>query len=143
MRARQRPTKHGKIFRININRPAVNRAPAGDNAVTGNFAPFHAKFVAVMFDKHVDLFKTAFIQQYFDPLPRGQLALGVLRVDAALTAAQPSGVALGFQLFNDGELRHGGHLSESGSDRLASLLDSAAASSQMRICQFANHDFAN
>ncbi len=140
---RHRAAIDGEILAEEEDQTPVYGARAGNDAVARHMRFIHAEIDAIMFDIHVDLFKTAFIQQYFDPLPRGQLALGVLRVDAALTAAQPSGVALGFQLFNDGELRHGGHLSESGSDRLASLLDSAAASSQMRICQFANHDFAN
>jgi hypothetical protein len=40
-------------------------------------------------DKHVKFLEASFIQQERDALPGGQLALGVLRLDAFLTAAQP------------------------------------------------------
>jgi hypothetical protein len=42
-----------------------------------------------MGDEHVVFLEAAFIEQDIDPLPRGQLALGVLAVDALLPAAQP------------------------------------------------------
>ena len=78
MRTRQRPAEHGEIFRINIDGAPVHRAPAGDNAVTGYFALFHAELMAVMLDKHVDLFKTAGIQKQIYSFTGGQLATRVL-----------------------------------------------------------------
>jgi hypothetical protein len=44
-----------------------------------------------VFDEHVPFLERAFVQQQFEPLARGQLALGVLRVDALLPAAQARG----------------------------------------------------
>jgi hypothetical protein len=51
-------------------------------------------------DEHVELLETALVEQQLDALPRGQLAAGVLRLDALLAAAKPcAGAALlkGFQ----------------------------------------------
>ena len=42
-----------------------------------------------MFDEHVELLEGALVEQQRDAFARGQLALGVLRVDALLPAAQP------------------------------------------------------
>jgi hypothetical protein len=46
----------------------------------------HAEIGAVMLDIHVGFFKAAFVEQDRKPLARGQLALGVLRIDALLPA---------------------------------------------------------
>jgi hypothetical protein len=44
-----------------------------------------------MLDEHVEFLERAGIEQHVQPLARRQLALGMLRVDAALAAAQPRG----------------------------------------------------
>jgi len=59
-----------------------------------------------MFLEHVPLFEGAVIEQQFDALTRGELALGVLGVDALLAAAQRRAAALLFQLVDD--FMHGG-----------------------------------
>ena len=54
-----------------------------------------------MRDEHVEFLETVRIQQQFDPLARRQLALGVLRVDPALAAAQARGLPALVQLLQD------------------------------------------
>ena len=44
----------------------------------------HAEVDAVVLDVHVELLEAAFVEQDLEPLARGQLALGVLRVDPLL-----------------------------------------------------------
>ena len=46
-----------------------------------------------MLDEHVELFERVVIEEEFDALARGQLALGVLRGDALLAAAETSALA--------------------------------------------------
>jgi hypothetical protein len=48
----------------------------------------HAEVGAAVLDEHVPLFEAALVEQQFDALARGELALGVLGVDALLAAAQ-------------------------------------------------------
>ena len=48
----------------------------------------HAELGAVMLDEHVELLEGALVEQQFDALARGELALGMLRVDAPLAAAR-------------------------------------------------------
>ena len=54
-----------------------------------------------MLDEHVPFLEGIGIEQQFDALARGQLALGVLRVDAALAAAGARRRALLFELLQD------------------------------------------
>ena len=54
-----------------------------------------------MLDEHVPFLEGIGIEQQFDALARGQLALGVLGIDAALAAAGARGRALLFQLLED------------------------------------------
>ena len=42
-----------------------------------------------MLDEHVEFLERAFVEQDLEPLARGQPALGVLRVDPLLSAAEP------------------------------------------------------
>ena len=44
------------------------------------------KSVAAVLDEHVELLERALVEQQLDALARGQLALGVLRLDAPLAA---------------------------------------------------------
>jgi hypothetical protein len=61
----------------------------------------HPEIDAAMGDEHVVFLEAALVEQHVDPLPRGQLALGVLAVDALLPAAQPRFAAPLLQLFED------------------------------------------
>jgi hypothetical protein len=56
---------------------------AGDHAVAGHLLLGHAEVGAAVLDEHVPFLEGALVQQQLQPLARGELALGVLRVDAA------------------------------------------------------------
>ncbi len=58
-----------------------------------------------MLDVHIEFFKRAVVHQKLDALARGQLALGVLGVDAGLAAAETGVVAALLKLVDD--LFHG------------------------------------
>src|SRR5690606_36399174 len=73
MRFRHRTTQNSEILTEYIDQPPVNRAPAGDNAVTIRALLLHAKIGAAMGDKHIEFLKAALIEQELDPLTRGQL----------------------------------------------------------------------
>ena len=89
MRLAKRPPEHREILGENKDRPAVDRAPAGDHAVARNFRLRHAEIDAAMFDEHVEFLERAVIEQQFDALARRQLAARMLRLDPRLTAAKP------------------------------------------------------
>jgi len=52
-------------------------------------------------DKHVPLFKRAFVQQDINALARGESAFFVLRVDTSLATPQAGELALIVQLLKD------------------------------------------
>jgi hypothetical protein len=54
-----------------------------------------------MGDEHVVFLEAALVEQHLDPLPRGQLALGVLRLDAFLPATKARLAAAALQLCED------------------------------------------
>ena len=54
-----------------------------------------------MFDEHVELGEGALIQQQIETLPRRQLALGMLGVDAATTTTGPRFRAPPLELLKD------------------------------------------
>ena len=62
----------------------------------------HAEIDAVVLDVHVELLEAAFVEQHLEPLARGQLALGVLRIDALLAPAHPRGGAAAFEFCDVG-----------------------------------------
>ena len=95
----------------------------------------HAEIDAIMLDIHVELFKTILVQQHLDPLARGQLAFAMLGVDATLPPAHARALALGFKLFDNGELRHR-HISPV-STRTA-YSGSVPSFAIFRKCKFAN-----
>ncbi len=96
MAFRNGPAEHGEVLRIDIDQAAVDRAAAGDHAVARDGLFGHAEIDTVVLDIHVDFFERAFIQQHGQPLTRGQLALGVLRINALLPSASPGGGAATF-----------------------------------------------
>ena len=101
----QRAAEHGEVLGEDIDQPAVDRARAGDHAVAGDLLLLHAEVDAVVLDVHVIFFEAALIEQHLEPLARGELALGVLRVDPLLAAAEPRLRSLRLKLF-DGRRRH-------------------------------------
>ena len=99
---RQRSAEHGEVFRKYVHHPAIDRAPAGHDPVAGDLVVLHPELGAAVFNKHVELFEAAFVQQQLDPLPRRELALGVLVGTALFPAPVDGGGAFGFETFEDG-----------------------------------------
>jgi hypothetical protein len=84
----QRAAEHGEILGEDIDLAAVDRAPAGDDAVACHLLLGHAEIDGAVGDIHVVFFKRAFVEQHLDALACRQLALGMLGVDALLPAAK-------------------------------------------------------
>ena len=101
MRFAQRTTKHCEVLAIHKDQAPVNHAVARDHAVARNLLVLHAEVHTAVLDKHVPLFKTAFVQQHLQALTRGEFAFFVLRVDALLPTAYTRQLTLGFQLFKN------------------------------------------
>jgi hypothetical protein len=97
----QRAAEHGEILGEDIDLAAVDRAPAGNDAVAGHLLFGHAEIDGAVGDVHVVFFKRAFIEQHLDALARRQLALGMLGVDTLLPAAKPRLGAARFHGFDD------------------------------------------
>ncbi len=97
----QRAAEDGEILRKDEHQPAVDRARPGDDAVAGDLLVLHAEIDAIVLDVHVELLERAFVEQHGEPFARGELALGVLRVDAFLPAAHACGGALGLEPVDD------------------------------------------
>src|SRR6185312_10337659 len=85
----QAAAEDGKILAEHIGHAAVDGAPAGDHAIAGDDGFGHAELDRPVGDEHVVFLERARIEQHFEPLARGELALAVLRVDAAPAATQP------------------------------------------------------
>ena len=95
--SRERAAEHGEILAEHEDQPAVDRAVAGDDAVARDLLLVHAEIVAAVLDEHVPFLEGAGVEQQLDPLARGQLALGVLGLDAPRAAAGAGRRALFFQ----------------------------------------------
>ncbi len=101
MRLAERAAEHGEILGEDIDRAAVDGAPAGHHAVARNLGRLHAEIVAAMLDEHVELLERIVVEQEFDALARGELALGVLGRDALLAAAEAGAFAAGVEAGED------------------------------------------
>src|SRR5690242_21409907 len=99
MHARQRAAEHGEVLAEDVDQPAVDRAMAGHHAVARDLLVLHAEVDRTMLDEHVVFLERAGIEQRVDALARRQLALGVLRLDAARTAALARRRATTLKLF--------------------------------------------
>jgi len=97
----QGAAKDGEVLAEDEHQAAVDHAVTGDHAVAGDALFGHAEVAAAVFDEHVPLFEAAFVEQHLDALARGELAFGVLGVDALLPTAEAGGSALAFQLVED------------------------------------------
>ena len=97
----QRAAEHGEILAEDIDHAAIDRAPAGDDAIAGDLGAVHAEIGAAVGDEHVVFLERAFVEQDVEALARGQLALGMLRVDARLPAAHARFLAAAFQFFQN------------------------------------------
>ena len=101
MRLAKRAPEDGEILGEDEHRAAVDRAPAGHHPVAWNLGLLHAEIVAAVLDEHVEFLERVVIEQEFDALARGELALGVLRRDALLAAAEAGAVAAGVEAGED------------------------------------------
>ena len=71
-----------KVLRpLTVPQPVTTPSP-------GHLGLLHAEFGRAVFDEHVELLERALVEQQLDALARGQLAAGVLRLDALLAAAE-------------------------------------------------------
>ena len=98
---RQRAAEHGEVLGEHEHGAAVDRAPAGDDAVAGDLLLLHAEVDGAVLDEHVELLERALVEQELDALAGGELAALVLRLDARRAAAQPGLLAALFQLVED------------------------------------------
>ena len=78
----------GEILGKDVDQAASDGAAAGDYPVSVRMGFFHSKVGAAVLDKHVVLFKTTRVQQEFQALTGGFLALGVLGLDALFSSSQ-------------------------------------------------------
>src|SRR5262245_26661617 len=88
MRFRQRTAEYGEILGKEKHRAPVDGAPAGDDAVAGNFRLLHSEFVRPVLNEHVELFERSLVEQQLNALAGGQLAALVLSLDARLAPAK-------------------------------------------------------
>src|SRR6202011_4047476 len=83
----QRAAEHREILGEGEDGAAVDGAPAGDDAVAGNFGLFHAELGRPVLDEHVDLLERVPVHQELHALTRGELAALVLGLDTGSAAA--------------------------------------------------------
>ena len=103
----ERAAEHGEVLGEDIDDAAVDRAPAGDDAVAGDLVVLvHAEIDAAMLHEHVEFLERAVVEEKFDAFARGELAALVLGVDALLTAAEPGAFAALVEDFEN--VFHGG-----------------------------------
>ena len=93
-----------KVLAEYVDEAAVDRAGAGDDAVARNLLFLHPEIDAVMLDIGIELLERTLVEQNIEPFARGELALGMLRVDTLLPAPEGSG---GAATFHFGDI--GGH----------------------------------
>ena len=109
VRLRERAAEDREVLREDEDRAAVDRAVAGDDAVAGHRLAGHVEVGAAVLDEHVPLLEAALVEQQLDALAGGELALGVVGVDALAPAAEAGGGALLLELLQN--LLHAGIVS--------------------------------
>src|SRR3546814_3407273 len=87
MGLREGAAEDREVLAEHEDQAAVDGAVAGHHAVAGDLLLLHAEVEAAVLDIHVPLLEGALVEQDLQALARGQLALGVLRLDALLAAA--------------------------------------------------------
>src|SRR5581483_8561877 len=86
-RLAERAAEHGEVLRVDVDQAPVDPAVAADHGVAQVLLLAEAEVVGAVRHQRVQLFEAALIEQYGEPLARGELAAPVLRLDAALAAA--------------------------------------------------------
>ncbi len=92
MRQPERAAEDGEVLRVEVDRAAVDGAPAGHDAVADGAVVFQAEARRLVAHEGADLDERAGVEQDLDALARAQLALFVLLREAGFAAA---GAALG------------------------------------------------
>ena len=113
MRLRERAAEDGEILGEEEDGAAVDRTPAGDDAVAGDLLLLHAEIGRAVLDEHVEFLERAFVEEDVDALARGEFAALVLGVDAILAAAEPGDLAAALEFLQ--HVLHGA-ISGSGGD---------------------------
>ena len=98
---RERAAEDREVLAEDEDQPPVDGAVAGHHAVARHRLAVHAEVGAAVPLEHVPFLEGIGVEQQLDALAGGELALGVLRVDALLAAAQAGGRALRVKLAND------------------------------------------
>ena len=80
--AGERAAEHREVLREHVGEATVDVAVAGDDAVTEDLLLLHAEVVAAVGDELVHLDEAAGVEQKIDTLAGGELAGGVLPLDA-------------------------------------------------------------
>ncbi len=86
--AREAAAEDGEVLREDEDLAPFDQAVAGDHAVAEELLLVHPEVVAAVGLELVELDERAGVEQQLDALARGQLAVGVLLVDAIGAAAE-------------------------------------------------------
>ena len=97
----ERAAEHGEILRINVSHAAIDRAPTGDDAIAGDDVLVRAEIGVAVLHEHVELLEGIRIEQQLDALAGGELALGMLRLDALFAAPGAGAVTAFFEFSED------------------------------------------
>ena len=101
VRLAQRATEDGEVLAEDEDQSPVDRAASGDHAIARHTLFGHAEIRGTVLDEHVVFLERAVVEQQFQTLAGGELALGVLPLDPRLTAAQPGAGAALFECAQD------------------------------------------
>src|SRR5262249_13866817 len=87
MRLGERAAEDGEILAEDEDEAAIDGAVAGDDAIARDLLLGHAEIRRATLDKPTPFPEAASVEHQLDALARGELALGVLRLDPPLAAA--------------------------------------------------------
>ena len=87
----KRAAGYREILCGHIDQPATNRAHTCHDAVTVEMLLVHSEVHTAVTHEHVELLKTAFVEQQGQPFPCGELPFLVLGVNSFLSSTQFSG----------------------------------------------------
>ena len=96
----ERAAGNREILRIGIDKTAIHRTVAGDNAIGRHILFLLAEVRAAMLHEHVELDEGTLVKELFETLARRILALGMLLLNACRTAAQADVRLLRIHLVN-------------------------------------------
>jgi hypothetical protein len=85
---RQAAAEDGEVLAEHVDQPALDGAVSGHHTVPVGPVVHHAEVVVAVPDQGADFLEGAFVEQEVEAFAGGELALGVLRLDASWTAAQ-------------------------------------------------------